>query len=73
MSGTSPRPAWASHRDAVKVLVEAGKPFSDIEDSIDSVAELSTEEKAALWLFAFSLRDPAAEELDARTPALSLR
>lgn len=65
MSGTQPGLAWSSHRDAVAVLVEAGEPFGEVERSIDALAELSTDQKAALWLFAFSLRDPGADELDA--------
>jgi hypothetical protein len=73
MSGARQQAALADHRDAVAVLIEAGEPFGEVEDSIDELAELSADEKAALWLFAFSRRDPAAEELDARTPAPSLR
>jgi hypothetical protein len=72
MSGARQQAALASHRDAVAVLIEAREPFGEVEDSIDEFAELSADEKA-LWLFAFSRRDPAAEELDARTPAPSLR
>ena len=30
------------------------------------------DEKAALWLFAFSLRDPAEQQLDARAHLASL-
>lgn len=46
--------------------IKAGEPFGEVEDSIDAVAELTGDEKAALWLFAFSLRDPAEQQLDAR-------
>jgi hypothetical protein len=42
-------------------LLEAGEAFDDIEEWIDELTALSADEKAALWLFAFSLRDPAAE------------
>jgi hypothetical protein len=47
-------------------LIETGEPFGDVEDWIDELAELGADEKAALWLLAFALRDPAAEELNAR-------
>ena len=48
-------------------------PFGQVEDSIDEVAELTIDEKAALWLFAFSLRDPAEQQLDARAHLASLQ
>ena len=43
-----------------------GKPFGDVEDAIHAVADLTLQQKAALWLFAFSLRDPTEQQLDAR-------
>ena len=58
MSGAQLRPALAGYRDAVTELISAGRPFGDVEDSIDRVDDLTLDEKAALWLFAFSLRDP---------------
>ena len=71
MSGT--QRGLASYRDAVEDQIKAGDPFGDVEDSIDAVAELNTDEKAALWLFAFSLRDPAVQQLDARTHLASVQ
>jgi hypothetical protein len=73
MSGTQLRPALASYRDAVTEQLRAGIPFGDIEDSIDAVKELTMDEKAALWLFAFSLRDPSEQQLDARTHLAALQ
>jgi hypothetical protein len=58
MRGTHLRPALASHRDMVAELIRGGEPFGDVEDAIEEVADLTTDQKAALWLFAFSLRDP---------------
>jgi hypothetical protein len=52
----------ASYRDAVTELFKAGEPFGDIEVAIDEVADLSKDEKAALWLFAFSLRDQSDQQ-----------
>lgn len=66
MTGTRRGAVLANHRDAVADLIETGEPFGDVEDWIDELAELGADEKAALWLVAFSLRDPAAEELHAR-------
>jgi hypothetical protein len=73
MSGTQRRPALSSYRDAVLEQIEAGESFGEVEDSIDELAGLTTDEKAALWLFAFSLRDPAQQQLDARAHLASLQ
>jgi hypothetical protein len=43
-----------------------GEPFGIVEDSIDAVVGLTQDQKAALWLFAFSLRDSREQRLDAR-------
>jgi hypothetical protein len=67
MRGTQPKPALASYRDAVTELLKAGEPFGAVEDAIDEVADLTHDQKAALWLFAFSLRDRADQQHDART------
>ena len=56
MSETYARPAFVSYRDAVTELVEAGEPFGEVEEAIDGVADLDEDEKAALWLLAFSHR-----------------
>jgi hypothetical protein len=60
MTGAGRDDAFPGHRDAVTVLIETGEPFGDVEDWIDELAELNTDERAALWLFAFFLRDSAA-------------
>jgi hypothetical protein len=52
---------YPEYRSMVAGLLEIGESFDDIEEWIDELTELSADEKAALWLFAFSLRDPAAE------------
>jgi hypothetical protein len=66
MSGTEPRPTLAGYRGTVAELIEEGEAFGDVEDAIDEVADLTRDQKAALWLFAFSLRDPTEQQLDAR-------
>jgi hypothetical protein len=72
MSGTQPRRALARYRDAVAERIKSGEPFGEVENSIDEVPDLSTDEKAALWLFAFSLRDPVEQQLAARAHLASL-
>jgi hypothetical protein len=67
VTGTEGRPGLAAYRDTIAQQVKAGTPFGQIEDSIDELAELTTDERAALWLFAFSLRDPTEQRLDARS------
>jgi hypothetical protein len=62
-----------SYRDRVSERIKAGEPFGEVEDSIDAVAELTGDEKAALWLFAFSLRDPDQQQLAARSHLASLQ
>jgi hypothetical protein len=66
MRGTQQVPPLASHRDTVANLIKAGEPFGDVEDAIDEVVDLTMEQKAALWLFAFSLLDRAEQQRDAR-------
>ena len=65
MSGTRARRALAGYRDAVTELIQAGESFGGVEEVIDEIADLTTDQKAALWLFAFSLRDPSEQQLDA--------
>ena len=66
MSATQQEATLASYRDAVEDLMETGEPFGDVEDVIDAVSWLTLDQKAALWLFAFSLRDPEQQRHDAR-------
>jgi hypothetical protein len=67
------RSALACHRDTVATLMRGGESFGDIEVAIDDVADLTTDQKAALWLFAFSLRDPYEQRLDARAHLASVQ
>jgi hypothetical protein len=66
MRGTLQRHDLAGYRDEVTELIKDGEPFGDVEAAIDEVADLTTDQKAALWLFAFSLRDRASQQRDAR-------
>ena len=51
--------------EQVEAMMEQGMPFACVEDLIDA-ARLSRSQKAALWLLAWSLRDPALQRRDAR-------
>jgi hypothetical protein len=66
MRGTQHKQDLAGYRDEVTELIEAGEPFGNVEGAIDEAADLTLDEKAALWLFAFSLRAPCEQQRDAR-------
>jgi hypothetical protein len=66
MAGTDQKSILAGHVDSVSERMKAGEPFGTVEDLIDQLANLNMDQKAALWLFAFSLRDRSEQELDAR-------
>lgn len=57
MSATRHGSPLASYRDRITERIRAGESFGDIEDAIDGFADLTTDQKAALWLVAFTLRD----------------
>jgi hypothetical protein len=52
-------------QEHVEAMMEQGTAFGCVEDAIEA-AELTAEHKAALWLLAWSLRDPAHQCQDAR-------
>jgi hypothetical protein len=66
MSEIYAEPALAPYRDWVTELMEAGEPFGAVEDAIDWLAGLSEDAKAALWLLAFSMREPGDQVRAAR-------
>ena len=74
MSGTHlSRMPLSSYRDVVTELFAAGERFGEVEDAIDEAPHLTQDERAALWLFAFSLRDPADQQRDARAHLSALQ
>jgi hypothetical protein len=73
MRGAQPRAALASYREAVTELIGAGEPFGDVEETIDEIADLTMDEKAALWLVAFSLRDRDEQQRDAHAHLAALQ
>jgi hypothetical protein len=66
MGGTQQASRLTIHREAVVRWIERGASFGAVEDAIEDVVDLTQDQKAALWLFAFSLRDPLEQRLDAR-------
>jgi hypothetical protein len=65
MGSTHSKPRFDRYRDDVTDRVRAGEPFCEVEDAIE-LADVTRDQKAALWLFAFSLRDRSDQERDAR-------
>ena len=54
--------------EEVEGMIHQGTSFALVEDAINN-AEFSQLHKAALWLLAWSLRDPAIQRRDARLMA----
>jgi hypothetical protein len=49
-------PRFARYERQVEEMVDRHRPFGEIEDAIEAT-ELSTDQKAALWIVAWSLDD----------------
>ena len=73
MGGTQRGNALTRYREAVRELIGAGEPFDDVEEAIDGVVGITMDQKAALWLFAFSLRDRDEQQRDARAHLASVQ
>jgi hypothetical protein len=54
--------------EQVEGMMQQNAAFARVEDAIDA-AGLSSHHKAALWLLAWSLRDPVLQRRDARLMA----
>ncbi len=65
MDATRQGQGLAVYRHAVTELMSEGESFREVERAIDALDELTTDQRDALWLFAFSLRD-RAEQRQAR-------
>lgn len=55
-------------REEVEGMIRWGTSFARVEDAIDAAQFLQLH-KAALWLLAWSLRDPVTQRRDARLMA----
>jgi hypothetical protein len=53
--------------------MEAGEAFGDVEDAIDQITDLNDDQKSALWLWAFSLRDANHQQRDALSHLAAVR
>ena len=67
MTGTAPL-TFDRANEEVEGMIHHGTAFARVEDAIDA-AGFSQRHKAALWLLAWSLRDPALQRRDARLMA----
>jgi hypothetical protein len=67
MIGTAPL-SFDRADEQVEGMIRRGTSFARVEDAIDA-AQFSQLHKAALWLLAWSLRDPAIQRHDARLMA----
>lgn len=57
--------AWRRYQTEVEELMAASVPFGQVEDAINDT-DLRDDAKSALWLLAWSLRDPLVQQQDAR-------
>jgi hypothetical protein len=57
--------AWRLYQAEVERLMAADVPFAQVEDVINDT-ELRDDAKSALWLLAWSLREPSLQLRDAR-------
>jgi hypothetical protein len=67
MMSTAPL-SFDQANEEVEGMIHRGTAFDCVEEAIDA-AEFSRHHKAALWLLAWSLRDPAIQRRDARVMA----
>ncbi len=67
MIGTAPL-SFDRANEEVEGMIHRGTAFTRVEDAIDA-SSFSQYHKAALWLLAWSLRDPAIQRRDARLMA----
>ncbi len=61
----------AEYRHHVEQLVASGRPFADIEGLIEA-APLRNDQKAALWLLAWSYQEPEIQRTLARETLAAL-
>jgi hypothetical protein len=68
VSETYAPPALAGYREVVAERLGSGDAFGEVERAIDGIAELSEDQKAALWLFAFAKHDSGGTRRAATAP-----
>jgi hypothetical protein len=72
MGATQENSGLASYRDSITERIRSGEAFGSIEDSIDELADLTNDQKAALWLYAFTLRDRGEQQREAGAHLLAV-
>ena len=65
MRSTHATPDFVRYRDNVTDLMRAGMSLGEVEDAIE-LADMTQEQKAALWLLAFSMRERGEQRRGAR-------
>jgi hypothetical protein len=58
-------PTLGYHQDVVNGMMDAGEPFGEVETFINESVALDQDEKAALWLLAWSLRGAGVQRQEA--------
>jgi len=58
-------PMLGYHQDVVEGMIDASEPFGEVETFINEAAALDQDEKAALWLLAWSLREAWVQRREA--------
>ena len=53
------------HRQVVDTMMDAEEPFGEVETFIDEAVALDQDEKAALWLLAWSSREAVVQRREA--------
>jgi len=66
------RPTFGYHQDVVTGMMDAREPFGEVETFIDEAAALDQDEKAVLWLLAWSSRDGPVQRREAMAMLNSL-
>ena len=59
------RPTLGDHQNAVSGMMDASAPFGEVETFINEAPALDEDERAALWLLAWSLRDAWTQRQEA--------
>lgn len=62
---TDASPSLDLHRQVVETMMDAEEPFGEVESFIDEAVALDHDEKAALWLLAWSSRERPVQRREA--------
>jgi hypothetical protein len=65
-------PMLGGHQDVVTGMMDACEPFGEVETFINQASALDQDEKAALWLLAWSLREGSIQRREAQAMLTAL-